>query len=192
MALPTLVTTASLHRWSKQSLEHQEVLGLTQYTTQSTAFLKASRTQQNPKIPSPTLFSFDAASEAPSKSHAALPTVTECAVHLELLQTFQHLRIRIISSNELDKALGIEPKPRVVFRRFYNRVYRRFERQEVKLRDLTFEERRKTKWSLMISLAAARFLKWVEGVEKNPDEPMLLPPTGMMKRVQIPKPAKLQ
>jgi hypothetical protein len=192
MALFTSATTSSLHQWSKQSLEHQEALGFFPSASRPPTFRVALRAEQNPKIPSPSLFLLDAAPEISSNSHAALPAVAECAVHLELLQVFQHLSNKILSSGELDQALGIELNRRVVFRNVskFSKGYRRYERQETKLRDLTFDERRKTKWPLFLSLAAARFLKWVEVVEEHPAEPVILPPVGMLDRVQMPNPAK--
>jgi hypothetical protein len=189
MALSTLVTTASLHRWSKQYIEHQEGIRHSYLTTQPPPFQKAFQREQNPKIPSPNLFSLDAGSQALSKSHSSLPTVAECAVHLELLQAFQHFRIGIISSERLDRVLGIELNPRTVFRKVSN-GYGQYEQQEIKLQDLTFDERRKTKWLLLLSLAAARFLKWVEVIEKDPAESILLPPIGMLRPIQISKPTK--
>jgi hypothetical protein len=189
MALSTSGTIASLHRWSKQYVQHQEGPGHSHLTDQPPIFHKAFRVEQNPKIPSPSLFSLDAGSQASSKSHTTLPTVAECAIHLELLQAFQHFRIRIISSDGLDKVLGIELNPRTVFRKV-NKGYGQYEQQEIKLRDLTFDERRKTKWPLLLSLAAVRFLKWVEVIEKDSAESILLPPIGMWRPVQIPKPAK--
>lgn len=180
MALSTSGTTASLHRWSRQSIQHQEGPGLSYLTgAQVPTFQKSRQLEQNPKIPSPSLFSLDIGGHALPKPHTALPTVAECATHLELLQAFQYFRIRIISSGGLDEVLGIELNRRIVFRKVFH-GYGQVEHEEVQLRDETFDERRKTKWPLLLFLAAARFLRWVEVIEKNPAEPILLPPIGIL------------
>ena len=157
---------------------HQEGTGYI-YFTPST-FQKAAQAEQNPKIPSPSLFSFHDGDRPPSKPHTALPSIAECAAHLELLQAFRHLRLQTISSEHLDKLLGIELNQRTVYRKV-KKGYHHYEHQQVKLRDLTFDERRETKWSLLLSLAAVRFLKWVEAIEKDQAEPVFLPPIGMFK-----------
>ncbi|ORY16588.1 hypothetical protein BCR34DRAFT_584252 [Clohesyomyces aquaticus] len=176
MAFSTPKTTTSLHQWSKQYIRHQEGVRNVLYNKPPT-FQRASVVEQNPKIPSPSLFSSDTGSL--HNQPLALPTVAECAIHLELLQTFQHLRLSIISSEKLDTLLGIELNRRTVFRKV-SKGYQRYEHEEVQLRDMTFDERRQTKWSLFLSLAATRFLVWVELIEKDRSEEIPLPPLDIL------------
>src|SRR5205807_926856 len=90
---------------------------------------------------------------------------------------FYHIRLKVLSSTTLDSVLGIKPEPRTVYRR----------EEEVKLRDDTFQERRKAKWPFYLALAAVRFLFWAETVEKEPDKETApkvgsfhLPPIGRL------------
>ncbi|KAI1424341.1 hypothetical protein F5Y12DRAFT_785476 [Xylaria sp. FL1777] len=76
----------SLHQCSKQALSrqlHQDDLRAT--------FMKATSS---------------------SKESRKLPSVAECATHLELLQAFRHLRIEVQSSRRLDEVFGIKPENR--------------------------------------------------------------------------------
>jgi hypothetical protein len=179
-----------LHQWSKQAVQAQK-RGSAWATPQGTtnihipAFGTAATHKENPKIPDPKLFNFGP--EDSENDNTTLPTVAECAAHLELLEAFYHIRLKVFSSTTLDSVFGIRPEPRTVYRKKYLGYRSGYSRQEVKLRDDTFQERRKAKWPFYLALAAARFLRWVEAVEKqldgptaSKDNPLHLPPIGRL------------
>lgn len=87
--------------------------------------------------------------EQSSDTH--MPQVSECAIHLELLEIFSALRQQILVSTSLDRAMDIRPK-RVV------KVGKKGDRKT--LRDDTFWDRRQAKWTQFIEFAVARFLQW--------------------------------
>jgi hypothetical protein len=120
----------------------------------------ATLPEENPKIPNPVLCDF--ASQDTTAPEARLPTVAECAAHLELLEAFYHLRQQVLASTALETVLGIKPEPRTVFRNKYQGYRRGYRQEAVKLRDESFEARRAGKWPFFLSLAAARFLCWIE------------------------------
>ncbi|KAK3326734.1 hypothetical protein B0H66DRAFT_470726 [Apodospora peruviana] len=99
-------------------------------------------------IPDPGIFG------ALASDHKAetLPTIAECAIHLELLEALEILQQKVLTSNALDRAFGIVPK---------NKVQASWPRTRVVLkRDESFPERRKVKWPIYLRFAATRFLEW--------------------------------
>lgn len=171
-----------LHQWSRQAVQHQKKTG----TTKSLQKVNTAATlKDNPKIPNPSLFEFE--SKMPENDNTGLPTVGECAAHLELLQAFYHIYVKVSSSTVLDDVLGIKPEPRIVYRKKYLGYRRGYSRKAVNLKDDTFKERRKTKWPIYLALAATRFLAWAEAVEKVIDGSVAsqatslhLPPLGRL------------
>ncbi|GJN86593.1 hypothetical protein PLIIFM63780_010174 [Purpureocillium lilacinum] len=99
-------------------------------------------------------------------STTSLPTVAQCAVHLELLELFYALRSQIISSTNLDDTFGLEMNNRTVYRRKYDATQRKYVNKPVKLRDATWDGRRKLKWTWYLELAAGRFLVWAVAVDR--------------------------
>ncbi|KAL2820939.1 hypothetical protein BDW59DRAFT_164486 [Aspergillus cavernicola] len=94
-----------------------------------------------------------------------LPTTSECAVHLEMLEVFHALRHEVIQSKELDVAFGIAPNIRTVYRKTWrNREYVVVPQN---IKDEGFEARRNAKWGYFLSIAAARFHDWIEIVDKR-------------------------
>ncbi|KFZ15524.1 hypothetical protein V502_05570 [Pseudogymnoascus sp. VKM F-4520 (FW-2644)] len=162
-----------LHQWSRQAVQHQKITGTTKSlqnvptNTHISARGTAATLKDNPKIPNPSLFEFE--SKMPENDNTGLPTVGECAAHLELLQAFYHIYVRVSSSTALDDVLGIKPEPRIVYRKKYLGYRRGYSRKAVNLKDVTFKERRKTKWPFYLALAATRFLAWAEAVENVMD-----------------------
>lgn len=115
----------------------------------------------------------------------ALPTASECAVHLEMLEVFRALRDAVIQSNELDKAFGISPQKKVRYRK--KREGWKYVAVPVEIRDPAWEDRRKLKWKYYLSIAAARFHMWINLVNEHlgkaavgapPLKELLLPPLG--------------
>src|SRR5205085_3969039 len=81
----------------------------------------------------------------------ALPSPAECAVHLELPETFYVMRQRILKSEAIDKTFGIDPNHKLVTGP---------DGEERKLKDDTLWDRRQVKWPKYIESAVARFLYW--------------------------------
>ena len=100
------------------------------------------------KIPSASLFKN--LSERPQGADPQLPTVAECAVHLELLQAFYYLRRRVLESEDLD--------------RMWELVLNKPNRTDGQAPRWTVEsvEIRRLKWPLFNKLAALRFLDWLK------------------------------
>ncbi|KAI1122936.1 hypothetical protein F5Y10DRAFT_252890 [Nemania abortiva] len=169
MALSIDYNQSLLHQCSKHAFTRQLAQSDQRHT-----FKRATSSSDNPKIPDPSLFNFHSDSSVQVESRR-LPTVAECAAHLELLQAFRHIRIQVQTSTKLDNALGIKPKTRIVYRK--RRVYQGYKsnwiREEVKLGDETFEKRRGSKWPLYLKLAAARFLSWIDFVEDEFNQPSM-------------------
>jgi hypothetical protein len=181
MSLAIAQTRDSLHTCSKNSLANQETL---QGSSSTPRFKKAVVVTQNPEIPARTLFNFSLPGGIlqGNNTSTSLPSVAECAAHLELLQAFNSLRIRILASTELDEILDITVIPRTVYRKIYTNGGR-YTKTAVQLRDETFDQRRKVKWSLYLGLAASRFLRWVDAVEDEPNmlkKSIGLPPIGRL------------
>ncbi|KAJ4291339.1 hypothetical protein N0V88_006347 [Collariella sp. IMI 366227] len=131
-------------------------------------YQSASSKDEEPEIPSPHIFESlggaqakTAASEEKSEYNGpdvVLPSVAECAVHLELLETFFGLRTKIIKSKELDTVFGVIQVHPVVYRSPNGRSS--LKRQPVTLKDPDWKAKRGNKWSYFLALAVARFEKW--------------------------------
>ncbi|KAE8351978.1 hypothetical protein BDV28DRAFT_136029 [Aspergillus coremiiformis] len=133
----------------------------------SYAYKTAQNRSEEPIIPDPELFHF----QPPSDSHSAalksdLPTVSQCAVHLELLEVFHTLRQKILQSTELDASFDILPHPRTVYRKGYSSAKRKYEISTYTAKDTTFESRREEKWPYFLELAVGRFVKWIRDVDR--------------------------
>ncbi|KAI9375936.1 hypothetical protein BJX61DRAFT_548457 [Aspergillus egyptiacus] len=94
-------------------------------------------------IPTPELFNV---LHNKASAHINLPTISEVAIHLEMLEVFHKLRQDVIQSAELDSAFGISAQQR---------------------RGVTFEQKRKVKWEYFLSIAVVRFSQWIKVVEKK-------------------------
>ncbi|TRX99042.1 hypothetical protein FHL15_000384 [Xylaria flabelliformis] len=183
MALAIDFNQNILHNCSKQAFTRQIAQGGLQVQ-----LTKAASLSDNPKIPDPSLFNFSVDSGCVQEEARRLPSVAECATHLELLQAFRYIRAQILSSKELDDAFGIKPENRTVFRkkRVHHGSSSSWVREPVKLRDDTFEKRREEKWPLYLRLAASRFFHWITAVEAEfsqqnaPDRPLPLPPIDVL------------
>jgi hypothetical protein len=157
-------------------------------TIGSSADRVAYRRQVNPKgdntiIPDPQLFCALDTPRIPTGNTVPIPSISECAVHLELLEVFYHLRVQVLQSTELDATFGIHPNKKTVFRPNYSKG----KYEPVQLKDATFEGRRAAKWPYFLDLASARFMRWAEemeraamagGSEEPPERIPYLPPLG--------------
>lgn len=129
---------------------------------------QAKSDAEEPKIPSPKLFSglgkpADALSavDAGVTDARRLPSVAECAVHLELLETFLALRVKIVSSDDLDNTFGVKAANKIIYRKQYDSRQRKYVRKPYKLKDKTWEDRRRQKWPYFLGIAAGRFQSWM-------------------------------
>lgn len=116
---------------------------------------------QTPLIPHPQLF------KALSLSPSDLPTEAECAVHLELLEAFHALWVKVSHCQALDQTFGIVPHKKTVYRRTYSSQKRAYFKKAVFVKDNTFPRRRKAKWNYFLELATGRFLKWITAIGQS-------------------------
>ncbi|KAH6651229.1 hypothetical protein F5144DRAFT_558833 [Chaetomium tenue] len=111
-------------------------------------YVLAEGKSEQPVIPSPDLFSDFPDSKA---TGIRLPTISECATHLELLETFYVLRQRILRSQKIDGAMGIVPA----------RETKTGVNHDTKtLKDPKLWEKRQEKWPVFVEFAVIRFLIW--------------------------------
>lgn len=109
------------------------------------------------KIPSATLFkslseSRQGTASAPDPSQPQLPSIAECAVHLELLQAFYYLRRSVLESEELDAVWEVGP----------DTIQTSTGDQTYDISSPALAERRARKWPFFNRLAALRFLDWLK------------------------------
>ena len=64
------------------------------------------------RIPSPACFDFTQTASESNNRLASIPTLSECAVHLELLEAVLVLRTKVLNSKALDRLFGINVSPR--------------------------------------------------------------------------------
>ncbi|EWY85213.1 hypothetical protein FOYG_12463 [Fusarium oxysporum NRRL 32931] len=120
-----------------------------------TYYPSATDLDENPVIPSPDIFS-----ELDDSHKDNLPTPAQCAVHLELLEAFHALRIKILDSKKLDKAFNLGEPTKKIYRRKYIKGLKKHVNEEVTLRNPSWEAKRDKKWTWYLGEAAQRFLVW--------------------------------
>lgn len=158
-------------------------------------YKQARNRSEEPVIPAPSLFQTlrdprqdeSAADGQYYPSLLELPSVSECAVHLELLELFFDLRTLIINSWELDDTFGVEIKHKTVYRRELDKKTRKYVSTPHKLMDSTWTRRRREKWIFYLNIAVGRFMTWARSADeaiKVASEPQSrtalvhLPPVG--------------
>jgi hypothetical protein len=121
-------------------------------------FSLASSPSEEPVIPSPEIFHFsqDKVTSSPVRSFR-LPHRSECAAHLELLETLFVLRQRILRSPALDSVMGTEPVRET--KTGSDGVTKTF-------KDDKLWERRQAKWPIFVEFAVVRFLEWRKKIWK--------------------------
>ncbi|KAF9894917.1 hypothetical protein FE257_004539 [Aspergillus nanangensis] len=120
-----------------------------------------SVSDDQPCIPNPQLFHSTSSKPPTNARERELPTISDCAIHLELLEVFHTLREQILYSNDLDNAFGIEIRKKTVHRNRYTQGQPTPETEEFHVRDDTWESRRREKWSYFLELAVGRFRTWI-------------------------------
>ncbi|KAM0425122.1 hypothetical protein ACHAPT_009682 [Fusarium lateritium] len=143
--------TATLHRMS--ATRHQKTANHYRY---------ASTPVDNPIIPDPTYF--DNLNDALEDQ---LPTAAQCAVHLELLEAFHALRVRIIECEALDGIFGLPKTTRTVYRRKYMKTLEKHVNDEAKVKVEGWTEMRDKKWPRYLDFAAERFITWAKVIGKE-------------------------
>ncbi|KAB8228654.1 uncharacterized protein BDW43DRAFT_212308 [Aspergillus alliaceus] len=172
---------ASLHRASGAEINKVKL--------DSHYYEKPLHRPDEPQIPKPQLFQPLA---SPNNNRNDLPTISECAAHLELLEVFHTLRERVLQSTELDNSFGIKPNIKTVYRKRYSSAKRKYESYTVSIKDNTFQTRRKQKWPYFLELAVGRFVQWIKIIDgislsststESADSPLglgLLPPVDVL------------
>ncbi|KAL4994943.1 hypothetical protein BDV10DRAFT_203459 [Aspergillus recurvatus] len=116
-------------------------------------------------IPDPALFSDN---KTVDRGPESLPTISECAIHLEMLEAFHTLRYEVIQSPQLDVAFDISPNPTTKYRVKRGTVRsQNYQLETVSIRDLHFTDRRKQKWTYFLHIATTRFHEWIRLVENH-------------------------
>ncbi|KAG9504918.1 hypothetical protein J7337_004899 [Fusarium musae] len=125
----------------------------------------AVKPEDVPIIPDPGIFKFTtpiSVDHEPSRRRMtldlALPTLSECAAHLEFLETLFILRQKILVSTELDEAMQIKP---------IRETKTGYQGDEKTLKDDKLWERRQAKWPRFVELATVRFLAWRDHFNKS-------------------------
>ncbi|KAM0342621.1 hypothetical protein ACHAPU_009350 [Fusarium lateritium] len=131
-----------------------------------------------PDIPSREIFIFAKVHNSKHRKSntpdLALPTLSECATHLEFLETLFILRQKVLVSKDLDEAFCIEP---------VRETKTGYQGDTKTLKDDNLWEKRQAKWPKFLGFAVVRFLAWREhlnmsrAVDITPDN---LPPLDVL------------
>jgi hypothetical protein len=180
MSLPNAERLKTLHKLGNSEALHVDMVcrsfvktGPWSLGKDRQTYRAAATKDEEPVIPDPQIFAF---SDQPGQeSDLVLPSVAECAAHLELLEVFFKLRSKIINSPELDAVFGVEQVHPVVYRQ----VSGYSQRQPYKLKDPDWPAKRREKWGYFLSVAVARFDLWVDKAARTVPEkegvPLQLP-----------------
>ncbi|KAF5666356.1 hypothetical protein FHETE_6240 [Fusarium heterosporum] len=124
-------------------------------TIRLTYYPSAGTIDENPVIPRPAIFDLV---EDLHKDN--LPSPAQCAVHLELLEVFHALRIRVIDSKALDEVFNLGEATKKVYRRRFVKGLNKRVNEEITVRNAVWENNRDNKWTFYLGRAAKRFLEW--------------------------------
>ncbi|KAK4095977.1 hypothetical protein N658DRAFT_502090 [Parathielavia hyrcaniae] len=122
-------------------------------------FKPACSPSEEPSIPSLALFR-DFRNSKHEAGQVRLPTASECAAHLELLETFYVLRQKVLRSKGIDDAMGVVPA----------RETKTGVKKDTKvLKDAKLWEKRQVKWPAFVEFAVVRFLAWRRALQTRPE-----------------------
>ncbi|KAH0558382.1 hypothetical protein GP486_004960 [Trichoglossum hirsutum] len=160
MALAVGLDQRAVHQCSRAAIQSQvSSYGRPNPPWEPPKFGIAASKDEEPVIPRISIFAgLRDESKEPRENQdegVQLPSVAECAVHLQLLESFHVLREKVLKSNALDRTFSIWPK----IPRRSAAEYRRNPRRAAAL-DPTFQARRQKKWHIFVDLAVARFASW--------------------------------
>ena len=139
-------TTAVLHQLGKAMVLSADI----QTDSRGRPFRHARRPEQRPIIPAAEIFDLHDG-QADENTGVAMPRISECAVHLELLEIFYVLRQQILVSESIDTAMGILPDRSTITGK---------KGDKKTFRDNTLWDRRQPKWERFVEFAVVRFLDW--------------------------------
>ncbi|KAL4746507.1 hypothetical protein BDW72DRAFT_184759, partial [Aspergillus terricola var. indicus] len=128
-------------------------------------------TEQPLDIPDPALFKNK---RTVDRDLPDLPSISECAIHLEMLEAFHTLRHEVIHSPQLDVAFNISPQPTTRYR--VKKGTRRSQDRQIEtvlIADSGFVDRREQKWPHFLHIAATRFRQWIQMVDSHLDKAQL-------------------
>lgn len=119
-------------------------------------FQVARSKEQEPTIPSPRVFQPSQSNDAPIGA-PFLPSVTQCAIHLELLEVFWHLkkRVTVTDAESFDVIFGHQGKGAR-----YWRERRGWGVNRAKKESEWVEAERERVWRAYVELAVERFQRW--------------------------------
>ena len=163
MALQISYDQQAIHECTKDAMNAVRGVrwrNLSANNWQPPSFQRAPSKAEEPIIPAPKIFQ-SLSETAQLNDLTLLPSIADCAVHLELLQVLYTLRRKVLQSTALDETFDIKPQPREVWRGYGHN------RRQVKIKDSTFAERRKAKWPGFISCAVVRFLEWLKTADAS-------------------------
>lgn len=142
-----------------------------------------------PNVPDPTIFSgLKLKRTNKDGEDTAIPSLAQCAVHLELLEAYKLLQEKVIKSNHLDVLFDTLPEKRyrtVSQYRGGRYVSRKILLKPIKDYDPAFQEGRKAKWMGFVNNAFLRFSTWATTISKSPNAfakrlaDDLIPPLGI-------------
>lgn len=123
-----------------------------------------NKTDGRQLIPAPSLFkslTMTNISNHTAEIGGSIPTIGQCATHLELLEVFFSLRYSIVNSAALDKTFGVRVNKRIVYRKKFDKKMGAYMYKKTPLRDTTFPDRRREKWDFYLKIAVVRFGAWI-------------------------------
>ncbi|KAF4982512.1 hypothetical protein FZEAL_1883 [Fusarium zealandicum] len=130
-----------------------------EYGKALTSYPEATNASENPEIPDPGFFT-----QFEDAGHNQSPTATQCAVHLELLEVFHALQVKVLTSTDLDRTFGLGPEVSTVYRRRYVTSLQKYINEKVEVRNKTWEADRAKKWMRFLEYAAERFIIWANKI----------------------------
>ncbi|KAL5596321.1 hypothetical protein FOVSG1_010010 [Fusarium oxysporum f. sp. vasinfectum] len=177
MALEHRFTKLSLHEQGKEMVSGSSRPN----DPNSRPYELAVKPEDFPIIPDPGVFKFSMSKNVNNKlskrqtaPDLALPTLSECAAHLEFLETLFILRQKILVSKELDDVMQTKP---------VRETKTGTQGDEKTLKDEKLWERRQAKWPKFVELATVRFLAWREHFNKSSEREVTrdnLPPLDIL------------
>lgn len=164
-----------------------------------------NKTDGRQLIPAPSLFkslTTTNTSSPTTDNEGSIPTIGQCATHLELLEVFFALRYNIVNSAALDATFGVKINNKIVYRKKFDKQMGTYVYKKTPLRDDTYQDRRREKWDFYLKIAVVRFGTWIRAVNKVVEEQTRekgeavslphLPPSGMsLSAKQLGESAKL-
>lgn len=132
-----------------------------------------NKTDGRQLIPAPSLFkslTTTNTSSPTTENGGSIPTIGQCATHLELLEVFFALRYNIVNSAALDTTFGVKVNNKIVYRKKFDQPTGTYIYKKTPLRDDTYQDRRREKWDFYLKIAVVRFGTWIRAANKAVEE----------------------